>query len=97
MVIPILKNHINLVIIKVRRIANLFRRSPTKNDTLQIYVREIQNGKEMKLILDCKTRWNSLLTMIERFVVLKYPISKAVIDDSCSINIYIMNGKYKNI
>ena len=43
----------------------------------------------MELILDCKTRLNSLLTMIERFVVLKYSLSKVLLDVSCNINIYV--------
>ena len=66
-ILPILKHHWNLVINKVRIIARLFRKSPAKNYVLQGYVKEIRNGKELKLILDCKTRWSSILTMIERF------------------------------
>ena len=46
MLIPILKNHINLVIIKVRRIAKLFRKSPTTNDTFQIYVEKSIMGRK---------------------------------------------------
>ena len=65
----------------------MFRKSPKKNDILQSYVREIRNGKELKLILDCKTRWNNLLSMIERFLDMKKPLSKALIDISCNINI----------
>ena len=87
LIIPILKHHLNLVISKVRRITKMFRKSPTKNDILQNYVKEIRNGKELKLIIDCKTRWNSLLTMIERFLDLKKPLSKALIGISGSTNI----------
>ena len=86
-IIPILKHHLNCVISIVRRITKMFRKSPKKNDILQSYERQIRNGKELKLILDCKTRWNSLLSMIERFLDLKKPLSKALIDISCNVNI----------
>ena len=44
------------VVDKVRKIVKLFRRSPTKNDdTLQPYVRR-EYGKELVLLLDCRTR-----------------------------------------
>lgn len=43
-----------------------FHQSATKNDeVLQRYVKEDFNGKE--LILDCKTRWNTLFIIVERF------------------------------
>lgn len=65
---------------KVRKVVKLFKRSPTKYDTyLQKYVKE-DTGKELSLILDCRTRWNSLLAMIERFYKLKVCIDKALID-----------------
>src|ERR1043165_4052524 len=65
---------------KIRKIVVLFRKSPTKNDKiLQKYVVE-QFGKEKSLILDTKTRWNSLVHMIERFVLLKSCIMKSLID-----------------
>jgi hypothetical protein len=57
-----------------------FKRSPTKNDTiLQKYVKA-EYGKEIKLLLDCKTRWNSLLDKLERFILLKTCIQKSLID-----------------
>ncbi|CAH0560586.1 unnamed protein product [Brassicogethes aeneus] len=65
---------------KVRKVVKLFKRSPTKYDMyLQKYVKE-ETGKELSLILDCRTRWNSLLAMIERFYKLKVCIDKALID-----------------
>ncbi|GBM96116.1 hypothetical protein AVEN_7992-1 [Araneus ventricosus] len=65
---------------KVRKVVKLFKRSPTKYDMyLQKYVKE-DTGKELSLILDCRTRWNSLLAMIERFLKLKVCIYKALID-----------------
>lgn len=65
---------------KTRKIVRLFRKSPTKNDEiLQKYVKQ-EMGKELSLILDSKTRWNSLYFMIERFYLLRNPIMKSLID-----------------
>ena len=41
-IIPILKHQLNHVISKARRITEMFRKSPTKNDILQNYVKVIQ-------------------------------------------------------
>jgi len=68
------------VVNKVRAIVKMFRRSPTKNDdTLQHYVRR-EFGMELVLLLDCRTRWSSLADMLSRFVKLRGPIMKALID-----------------
>ncbi|GBM85496.1 hypothetical protein AVEN_167646-1 [Araneus ventricosus] len=65
---------------KVRKVVKLFKRSSTKYDMyLQKCVKE-DTGKEFSLILDCRTRWNNLLAMIERFHKLKVCIDKALID-----------------
>ncbi|GBN73751.1 hypothetical protein AVEN_44348-1 [Araneus ventricosus] len=65
---------------KVRKVVKLFKRSPTKYYMyLQKYVKE-DTGKELSLILDCRTRWNSLLAMIERFHKIKVCIDKTLID-----------------
>lgn len=65
---------------KVRDIVKIFRKSPVKNDdVLQKYVRE-NNDKELSLISDCKTRWNSLFAMLKRFYELRSAIQKAMID-----------------
>ncbi|GBM14206.1 hypothetical protein AVEN_167293-1 [Araneus ventricosus] len=70
----------NDLLLKVRKAVKLFKRSPTKYDMyLQKYVKE-DTGKELSLILDCRTRWNSLLAMIEKFHNLKVCIDKALID-----------------
>lgn len=87
--VPDLTNeqNINEVIKKVRNIVVYFKRSPTKNDTvLQKYVK-LENGKKLSLLLDCKTRWNSLLTMLERFILLKPSFQKALIDLNHSIRL----------
>lgn len=68
------------IIKKIRKVVKIFRRSPTKNAVLQKYVRSDLFNKELMLILDSKTRWNSLLLMMERFLKLKSPIQKALID-----------------
>lgn len=68
------------IVNKVRKIVKIFRRSPTKNDaTLQPYVKK-ELGKELSLILDCRTRWNSLVDMLARFLQLRGPVQKAMID-----------------
>ncbi|CAG5034884.1 unnamed protein product [Parnassius apollo] len=67
------------IIEKVRKLVKLFKRSPTKNDTLQIYVKQ-EFGKDIKLQLDCKTRWSNLADMISTFIRIKLCVSKALID-----------------
>ena len=68
------------VVQKVRKVVKLFKRSPTKNDSqLQPYVKQ-ECGREITLLLDCKTRWNSLVDMLSRFLQLRGPVQKALID-----------------
>ncbi len=71
--IPKVKVHLQSVIVKVRKIVKLFRKSPVKNDVLQEEVKK-QHGREIVLILDCRTRWNSLLAMIQQFLKIKEQI-----------------------
>jgi len=73
---------------EVRKVVKLFKRSPTKNDAqLQPYVKQ-EFGQEITLLLDCRTRWNSLVDMLSRFLQLHGPIQKALIDlgKACLIN-----------
>lgn len=70
---------IKAIIEKVRKISKIFRKSPKKNDILQKYVKE-DRGTELKLLIDCKTRWNTLFIMCKRFSDLELPIKKALID-----------------
>lgn len=49
-----------------------------KNETiLQKYLKSAFN-KELSLLLNCHTRWNSLLKMLEGFALLKMPIQEAL-------------------
>ena len=64
---------------KIRKIVKNFKRFPLKNEILQRYVKEIYpNG--LNLILDCKTRWSSLLNMLERIIKIKLPVQNALLD-----------------
>ena len=64
---------------KIRKLVAMFRRSPVKNDSLQKHVKTA-HSKELHLIADCKTRWNSLLHMLKRFLLLKNELQKALLD-----------------
>ena len=55
------------VIGKVRKMIKIFRKSPLKNEILQVH-NQIQFNAKLKLILDSKNRWNSLLEMTKTFV-----------------------------
>lgn len=65
---------------KVRRVVKFFNKSPLRNDALQDKIRLGHDGKELILILDTRTRWNSLVDMIERFLRL-VPEVKETLDD----------------
>ncbi|KAJ2951978.1 hypothetical protein O0L34_g4241 [Tuta absoluta] len=65
------------IVKKVRTVVKLFKKSPTKNDTiLQKHVQD-EFQKELALLLDCKTRWSSMATMLERFLKLRMCVQKA--------------------
>ena len=90
---PLLKKWMEDVISNVRRNVRLFRRSPVKNSILLKYMNE-EKGRELSLLLDCKTLWNSLIAMIERFILLKKPVSKALIDISSTERIDSIDLKF---
>ena len=50
----------------VRKIVRYFRKSPQKNDSLQEQLKKA--GKEVQLQMDVKTRWNSIITMLDSFL-----------------------------
>ncbi len=50
-------NKLSTVIQKARKVVKLFKRSPLKNEILQFHM---SKGEDLNLILDLKTRWNSL-------------------------------------
>lgn len=60
---------INKVLNETRSIIRFFRKSPFRNITLQKHVKT-EFGAELVLLQDVRTRWNSMLTMIERFLKL---------------------------
>lgn len=76
---PELNQNLGEIIKKIRKVVKKFRQSPVKNDThLQPLI--VQSfGKELKLNLDVVTRWNSLLSMLERFYKLRREIQMACI------------------
>ena len=78
-----LKKNYRDVINKVRVIVKIFRKSPLKNDKLQVYVRE-QIGIELVLKLDVKTRWHSMCDMMERFLKIRQSVAKAMFDFNLS-------------
>ena len=55
---------------KSRKLVKFFRLSTVRNPILQKFVKE-QEKKELRLILDIPTRWNSLVPMIQRLLLLK--------------------------
>ena len=63
---------------RVRCIVRIFRKSPRKNDVLQKLIKE-QHGRELNLILDTPTRWNSLMSMLERFLCVITPVRSAML------------------
>lgn len=92
--IDLTHNQLCPLIQEVRKIVKIFKRSPTRNQVLQDYVR-VEFGKEYCLILDSKTRWNSLIVMLERFFKLKSSIKKSAI--VLNLNINLTNADFETI
>ncbi|XP_065656025.1 uncharacterized protein LOC136081795 [Hydra vulgaris] len=82
--LPKVKVHFQSVIIKVRKIVKLFRKSPVQNDVLQEEVKK-HHGREVALILDCRTRWNSLLAMFQQLLKINEQIGVVPADISPSL------------
>lgn len=73
------------LISKLRKCVTLFKNSPTKNDILQKYIQQ-EFGKQIQLVLDCKTRWSSLCNMLSTYNKVKQCVAKALIDLSLASN-----------
>ena len=67
----------DVIIKKIRKIAKMFRNSPTKMDSLRKILRE-KYGKEYSLQKDMKVRWNSMLDMLRRFQNVKDGIKETL-------------------
>ena len=74
-VIISLADSIEPTVRKVRLIVITFRRSPVKNDNLQVEVERVY-GKRLSIIRDRKTQWSSLHTMLERFLKIVNPVNE---------------------
>ncbi|UYV66392.1 hypothetical protein LAZ67_4001526 [Cordylochernes scorpioides] len=75
------KKNINEVTKKARVVVKLFKRSPLKNEILLNYMRQDNRiSTNMCLILDCRTRRDSLVNVLERLLSVKSAIQKALID-----------------
>ena len=74
-----LSQKIEKVINKIRMVVRIFRRSPVKNDVLQKNC-QAEFNKELKLIMDTRTRWNSLLKMLSRFLEIRTAVEKTLKD-----------------
>jgi hypothetical protein len=61
----------------------IFRKSRVRDSILQNYIQQ-EKGKEISLILDCKTRWNSLEAITERFITFKECVVVALNDIGAS-------------
>lgn len=70
------RQDISTLILNIRTISKHFRNRPLANEHLQTLVQETFQ-KELEFILDCKTRWSSLLAMFERFQLI-YPCALKV-------------------
>ena len=74
----------------IRTVVRIFRKSLVKNDdVLQLLVIK-EHGKKLKLILDYKTMWSSLVPVLEKFMVLEKLVKTALIqlDGSFPFNVF---------
>ena len=59
-----------------------------------MYVGE-KHPNGLQLILDCKTRWSSLLNMLKRVLKIRVPVKKALLD--LNIDIKLSDEEFRQI
>lgn len=69
---------------QVRKISRYFH--TVSNDKLQECIRR-EPGKELSLVLDCRTRWNSLADILQQYILLHRPVTKTLVDINPRLNI----------
>lgn len=77
--IDLSEGSIGQMINAIRKIVKLFRKSSIKNDVLQKHV-STELGTQLNLLLDNNTRWNTIITMLERFSKIENCVIKALQD-----------------
>ena len=65
--IPEIRSEYKAALDEMRRIIRFFRKSSVRTEILLKHVKA-KEGKPLRLLLDVKTRWSSLVTSINRFV-----------------------------
>lgn len=73
------------IVSKVRDVVNDFHLSALKRDALDSYTLA-DHGRRLGPIGDCKTRWNSTLNMLKRFLIIRLSIVKSLADVGASIH-----------
>ena len=73
---------------KIRKIVKHFRKSPKQNDKLQEKVKlkrggklvgdKVEGGTELQLPREVRTRWNSLLLVIQNYITIQVPIEQTL-------------------
>jgi len=81
---------------KVQKLVHAFKNSCLKSDLLKKYTKELL-GKELCMIADCPTRWNSLCAMLERFVELKASLQKCLSVLKKELQIKVSEEDFKTI
>lgn len=70
----------NSLLDKIRSIFRQMKKSPTKNSYIQQFIVR-KFGKTLEPVLDCRTRWNSTVNMVERFLLIRESIEECGIFD----------------
>ena len=66
--------------VNVATAIDIIRKSPVKSYAQQSHVKS-EKSKSIRLLLDCKTRWNCLVAMLERILDLRSPVKKQTLID----------------
>ena len=64
---------------EVRCCVRIFTGSPKLNDELRRYAEEQEDTRDLKLVLDVESRWNSVLRMLRNFLKLEAALRKVYV------------------